>query len=215
MEDAVNPVLPSVRKLRWCGVLGILGGATWMASWVLAGITEGGVRTVLGMSEPGWSRMGEPALLALCACLFGFNVRYTRRAGGLGRAGFAISLLALATMLAGNLLEYWAGVLGIPASVSCHGWTMQVAGFMLLPVGWILLGIAASLTGAPFAWPRTLPLAFGMTMLLLFLQVFLVMFLTGVSEQEAWFPTPLVVTGLGWIALGCALFTQKPTEDVS
>ena len=88
-----------------------------------------------------------------------------------------------------------------------------MAGFMLLPLGWILLGVAGSRRAAPYRWRLALPLAFGSVLLLLFLQGLVVIALTGEGDQGGFLATPLVTIGLGWVALGAALCTDRGLRD--
>lgn len=79
---------------------------------------------------------------------------------------------------------------------------------MRLPLGMLLWGIACVRSRAGSAWRRATPLVFGLIMLLLYVQGFVVLFLTRDPVQEAWMITPMFTFGLGWIVLGYALLSE-------
>lgn len=171
--------------------MAMLGGAIWTTSWILNSFTEDGTRAVLGLSERGWRRTLDPALLFFMAGLLGLNARREGRAGKLGKLGFVISLVGLAAMLAGNVTEFWIGELlyvDVPGEFEPTdqlGWGIMGAGFMILLVGFILFGIATFRTNVLSGWKRVVPLIAWILMAMFF---------------------PF---GLGWMVLGYALWSER------
>lgn len=169
----------------------MLGGAIGTTSWILNWFTEDGTRAVLGLSERGWRRTLDPALLFFMVGLLGLNARRDGRGGKLGKLGFVISLVGLAAILAGNVTEFWIGELlyvDVPGEFEPTdqlGWGIMGAGFMILLVGFILFGIATFRTNVLSGWKRVVPLIAWILMAMAF---------------------PF---GLGWMVLGYALWSER------
>jgi hypothetical protein len=116
----------------------ILGGAIWILSWAMNAFTQDGARVVLGLSEPGWRTVLNPAFVFFIAALLGLHRQRRDRLRRLGLAGLLVSVVALVAMLVGNVLEFWV----FPPS-NHAGWITFLVGFFLLAVGTMALGTGA------------------------------------------------------------------------
>ena len=200
------------KLIRWSGALAMLGGAIWILSSVMNAFTHDGARAVLGLSELGWRRMVDPGMLFFMAGLAGFYARQGGKTGKLGKTGFIIGLAGLVTMLIGNVIEYWVGPLlydyvqGEISPAEHLGWAIVTVGWLVVvPIGFILLGVATLRAKVLPGWRRPLPLIIGLMipsgMLLAF----------GIGEAGV--VISFLLFGLGWIVLGYALWSDrsKPT----
>jgi hypothetical protein len=108
--------------------------------------------------------------------------------------GFAISLLGTGTMLLGNVVEFW---------VSEHpGWVMMGVRSMMLPPGFVLLGIGTLRARVFTGWRRTVPFAFGLLLAAIKLITVLGVHYWLLDGSDA------VGIALGWMALGYALWSE-------
>lgn len=178
----------------------MVGSLLWVVTGVLVEFTGGGgtraeavLRTVLL----------NPALLLLIVGLMGFHERQAKRSGRLGAAGFAICLLGTGIMLLGNIAEIWVYkyLYGILEARWTPGWRAMGIGLMILPAGFVLLGIATFRAGVFTAWRRVVPLGFGLMLALI-----------AMSVAVAGIGSGLVVFygfAIGWAAFGYALWSEK------
>ena len=201
-------------QIRWTGILAMIGGAIWAASWTLNAFTQDGTRAVLGLSERGWRRLLDPALLFLIAGLTAHQLRSARRLRTLGKIGFVTSLVGLVAMLVGNVIEWWIGELlyadvlpGKFKPTDHVGWGMFLIGFMILLIGLILLGIAHLNAKLLFGWRRILPLLMGLVPLVLLLLLVVARLFVDAPSDNLLFPA-LYAFALGWIALGYDLWSS-------
>ncbi len=182
----------------------MVGSLLWVVTGVLVGFTGGGgtraeavLRTVLL----------NPALVLLIAGLMGFHERQAKRSGRFGAAGFAVCLLGAGTMLLGNITEIWVYkyLYGILEARWTPGWRAMGIGLMILPVGFLLLGIATLRAGVFTAWRRAVPLGFGLMLALIVISVAV----AGIGRGL------LVFYGfaIGWSAFGYTLWSEK-TDSV-
>ncbi|MGH9387155.1 MAG: hypothetical protein ACRD2N_23035 [Vicinamibacterales bacterium] len=186
------------RLIRWAGLAAILGAAIWWTSWILNSFTKDGSVAVLGLSEPGWRTVANAALLSFIGCLAGIAAAHASRAGKLAIVGFLTTLLSLVMMLAGNVIEFWVA--------ADPGWFMILFGFLVHPIGLILLGVPVFKANVLPRWGRPVPLGFG-AILGLMLVVAMVRMATGIRVQEKLATTMIMTIGLGWMVLGCALWS--------
>ncbi len=180
------------------GLFSMLGSLLWIVSWVLVMLAGGG----RSRGEPIWRTvLLNPAILLLMAGLAAFHARQAGRSGRLGKSGFAVCLLGTGTMLLGNVVEFW---------VSEHpGWVMIGVGAMMLPVGFVLLGLG-TLRGKVFTgWRRTVPLAFGLLLAAMKLISVLGAHYWLLDRSDGW------GIPLGWMALGYALWSEKTNSSDS
>ncbi len=184
------------------GLLSILGGLLWIVSWIAVALAGGG-------RSPGeriWRTvLLNPALLLLIAGLVAFHTRQAEKSRVLGKAGFAISLLATGTILLGNIVEFWVSEYFY--GTQTPGWVMMGVGSMILPVGFILLGFGTLRAKVFTGWRRGVPLAFGLM-------------LTAIKLITIWGAhywlldwSDAVAIPLGWMALGYALWSEPNRSD--
>ena len=186
------------RLIRRAGLAAILGAAIWWTSWILNSFTKDGSVAVLGLSERGWRTVANLALLSFTGGLAGITAAHASRAGKLAIVGFLTTLLSLVVMLAGNVIEFW--VAGYP------GGFMLLFGLLVHPIGLILLGIPILKASVLPRWGRPVPLGFG-AILGLMIVVAMVRMATGIRIQEKLAAAMIMTIGLGWMVLGCALWS--------
>jgi len=188
---------------RVAGPAAVLGGLLWTALVPAITLTYPGrsgwedTQTLLWLAWEDYNRLLPPVLLLILVGLAGLRGRYAGRCGRLGRAGFAVALVGLALMLAGNVVEFWiaGGIREQMTALDLAGWIGYSLGYLLLTVGLVLVG-GAWLRVRAFARWNALPLAMGALVLPLFVTV------TSGNAAGAVLAVPF---GLGWVALGYAL----------
>jgi hypothetical protein len=138
------------RRVAWL-VAGpvLLGAADWIATWLLIGETAEGTREVVGLSEGNLRSLQNPGTLLLLLALRGAWRRYRPRRKELGTAAFAVTAIALAVVLLGNVVEFGLWGEG-PLDSQDPGAAIFFTGLLVLPFGLVLL--AMSLAGT--AWRR-------------------------------------------------------------
>ena len=186
------------RLIRWTGLAAMLGAAVWWASWILNSFTRDGTVAVLGLSERGWRTVANAALLSFIGGLAGITAAHASRVGKFAIVGFLITLLGLVVMLAGNVIEFWVA--------DALGGLMSLLGLLVQPIGLILLGIPILKANVLPRWGRPVPLGFGAILGLMFV-VAMVRLATGIRVQEKLMAVVIVTIGLGWMALGYALWS--------
>ena len=200
--------MASAKLIRWSGLAAMLGGAMWMASWILVSFTEEGTRAVLGLSERGWrTLLLNPAMLFFVAGLVGFHRKQRERSGRLGKMGFVVGLLAVVMMLLGNVAEFW--VFELFYGTQQPGWAMMGVGFMMLPIALLLFGLATVKARVFSGWRRAVPLVFGLTLVLLILVGIAVVLVSGSGTQEGLLGPMLLTFAAGWVVLGYALWSEQ------
>ena len=116
-------------------------------------------------------------------------------------------------MLIGNLIEFWVGPLlydDVPGEFkpTDHlGWAMVIVGFLVVPIGFILLGVATLRAKVLPGWRRALPLIIGLMITSGMLLAF------GIGE--AGLVISFLSFGLGWIVLGYALWSDRSEQKVA
>ena len=197
-----------VDRIRWSGLAAMFGGVLWTLSWILVSFTEDGTRSVLGLSEHGWrTALLNPAMLLFMAGLAGFHARQAGQSGRLGRTGFAVCLLSTGTMLLGNVVEFWVSEYFY--GTQRPGWVMMGVGLMMLPAGFVLLGIGTLRARVLTGWRRAVPLGFGLTLALLVIVLMALIVWTGSQPSVEGVFGAILVIALGWAALGYALWSEK------
>ncbi len=205
--------MSSSRLIRWSGLLAILGGAIWTASWILNGLTEDGARTVLGLSEGGYRRITNAALLFFMVGLVGFHKRQAGRSGKLGTTGLMVALVGCALMIIGNVFEF--GLIGsIPSGERpgmVMGWGIFTLGLIfIVPTGLVLFGVGVIKANVLPSWSRALPLVLGLISLSGIFIGIVEMVLRGDTVAEWGLITIIFSLGLGWVLLGFALWSDTP-----
>ena len=212
--------MSSSKLIRQSGLLAMVGGAIWTTSWILNSLTEDGTRAVLGLSERGWRRALDPAMLFFMAGLVGLYARHKRHSGKLLKAGFIITFVSLVTMLAGNVLEWWVRDFIYARGPEHHrlgslGWTISGLGFMIQPVGFILLGVATLKAKVLSGWRGVLPLILGLIPVVWILVGVMVMLVSDARSASVIFLSMIFLFGLSWIALGYALWSERADVSVT
>ena len=196
----------SSNLIRSSGLLALLGGGLWTATWILV-FTADGTRDVFGFSERG-SRtlLLNPAMLFFMAGLAGFHAKQAGRSQSLAKGGFVICLLGLGTMLLGNIIEFWVSepFYGTQAP----GWAMMGVGLLLLPIGLLLFGIGTLKARVFSGWRRAVPFVLGLILALLILSGVVLMLLSG-SRQKGFLGVVLSTIAVGWAVLGYALWSDN------
>ncbi len=189
----------SAKLIRWSGLLAVLGGILWATTWILVAFTAGGTRDVFGLSERGWrTLLLNPAMVFFMAGLVGFHAKQAGRSGRLGRSGLAVGVVGLGTMILGNIIEFWVSELFY--GTQQPGWRVMGVGFVLLPIGLLLLGIGTLKASVFSGWRRAVPFGFGVILAWILALLFL--------SDVAWM-LPALSIAAGWGVLGCALWFDE------
>jgi hypothetical protein len=187
--------------IRWSGPALIAGGILWMVA-----------RFCVAFDPPplgydGYNRLFSLPLLLVLAGWAGLLARCWRRLDPLARGGWAVALVGLTVMLAGNVVEFWGVLLqdkpNVQAAVSSGeeawagsdiGWMVFGLGHLLVVISMALLGIAAPRRAILPRW-RGLPLAIAVLGLL-----WPVLSFTAVGDFAV-----MAATGAAWARLGHAV----------
>ncbi len=197
----------TLTRTRWGSTAAMMGGLLWMVLVPLITLTYPGrsgwgrTDTLLGLAWEDYNRMLPAVLLLLLAGLAGLRVRYAGRSGSLGKVGFAVALVGLALMLAGNVVEFWVagGIREQMTALDLAGWIGYSLGYLLLAVGLVLVGVACLKLNAFPGW-NALPLLMGLLVLPMYVTV------TSGNAVGAVLAVPF---GLGWVVLGYALWSGE------
>lgn len=171
----------------------------------LVELTEGG-----GTRAEGWLRtlLWNPALLLFMAGMVAFHRRQADRSGAFAVLGFAICQLGTATMLLGNVAEFWGNAYlhGSLAPGWRPGWLMIGGGLLVLPVGLVIFGIATLRARVFTGWRRAVPLGFGLVLA----APAALSALAYWNRSEAIEPlfVDFFAIGAGWAALGSAAWRE-------
>ena len=196
--------MASAKLNRRGGLFAMLGSLLWTVSWILVAFTGGGGT----LAERGWrTLLLNPAMLLFMAGLAGFHARQAGRSGRLGGTGFAVCLLGTGTMLLGNVVEFWVSEYFY--GTQRPGWVMMGVGLMMLPAGFVLLGIGTLRARVLTGWRRAVPLGFGLTLALLVIVLMALIVWTGSQPSVEGVFGAILVIALGWAALGYALWSEK------
>ena len=186
--------------VRWSGLAAILAGAL-----LIVGVPG------LGEALPGVSHAGGHMILAACGVfllfgLVGTYVRYAGRAGRAGKAGVGFGLLGATLVIIGNFLE---GAYEIEL-----GWGLFMLGTLCLLLGMVLFSAAALRANALPSWASWPFVGSALTLLIILgssavfeINLDLAPAYVGVASFTA-----LVLFGLGWMALGYALWSGTREE---
>ena len=178
----------------------MLGGVLWMVVVPLITLTYPGrsgwgrADTLLGLAWEDYNRVLPAVLLLLLVGLAGLRVQYARRSGKLGTVGFALALVGLGLMLAGNVVEFWVagGIRERMSTADLIGWITYSLGYLFLAAGLVLLGVGSVRTRVFPRW-KGVPFLMGLLVLPMYVTV------TGGMTVGA---VLSVLFGFGWLALG-------------
>lgn len=211
-KESANRMPLNAARARIFGALAILGGGLWAVSWIFNLLTEDGTRAVFGLSERGWRRLLDPAVTFLIIALFAYRTQYVWPGSRAAAFGWSIAILGLVTTVVGNVIEFWIGELlyvdvkGQFRPTVHLGWVLFLAGFMILiPTGFIVLGVAHFRSRRVSGWRRLLPLLMGILPMVLLIVA---------TVAEAALGALLLVFALGWVMLGYDLWSsgRRPGE---
>ena len=187
---------------RRVGLFTMLGSLLWIVGWIITLIAGGGSDT-----ERVWrTLLVNPALFLFVVGLTRFYARQMGRSGQLGKAGFAASLIGTATMLVGNVVEFWVSEYFF--GTQTPGWVMMGVGLLVLPAGFVVLGIGTLRASVFTGWRRFVPLVFGL-MLALFVIALIIDYWPGSRYSYETHVVAIFGFALGWSALGYALWSEK------
>ena len=172
----------------WSGLLVVPGGVLWALSPIGASISE----TAFGTPNVFWKLFPAAPLLLLVG-LAGLQARQWGRSGLVQKVGFALALLGIVLVVAGDAGLFWLG-LDDTFIMTAPAYRAFRLGLLLLGAGSILFGVAAPRDGALPTW-GLLPFVVGSL-------CGLVSFVTDLGS----FGTVLwMLFGLGWAWLGLSL----------
>lgn len=174
--------------VRWAGLLVVPGGALWALSPIGASISE----TAFGTPNVFWKLFPSAPLLIL-AGLIGLQLRQWGRSGLLQKIGFALALLGLVLVVAGDVGLFWLR-LDDTFIMTAPAYRVFRLGLLLLGAGSIVFGVAAPRDGALPTW-GLLPFVVGSLCGLISFVVDL-----GSFGTVLW-----MLFGLGWAWLGLSL----------
>jgi len=109
-------------------------------------------------------------------------------------------------MLVGNVVEFWVSEYFF--GTQRPGWVMMEVGLMMLPAGFVVLGIGTLRARAFTGWRRAVPLAFGL-MLTVFVIALMVVIWTDARHSYGTHVITIFGIALGWTALGYAVWSEK------
>ncbi len=184
------------------GLFSMLGSLLWIVSWIVVGLAGGGG----SRGERIWRTvLLNPAMLLLIAGLVAFHAHQAEESRGLGKAGFAVSLFGTGTMLLGNVVEFWVSEYFF--GTQTPGWRMMGVGSLMLPIGFVLLGLGTIRAKVFTGWRRGVPLGFGLMLAAIKLITIFGMHYWLLDRSDA------VGIPLGWMALGYALWSEKTNSS--
>jgi hypothetical protein len=177
--------------VRWVGLLVVPGGVLWALSPIGASISE----TAFGTPNVFWKLFPSAPLLLLVG-LAGLEMRQWARSGTLQKIGFALALVGLLLVIAGDAGLFWLG-LDDTFIMTAPAYRAFRIGLFLLGAGSIVFGVAAPRDGALPTW-GLLPFVVGSL-------CGLISFVTDLGS----FGTVLwMLFGLGWSWLGLSLLVN-------
>ena len=191
--------------VRWGWAAAIVAGAVWLLVWAhqayAHGVTqENEKEIVLGLTWMDSAKFLVIPFALLVAAMGALRAR-RGRPGWLGRAGFAVTNGALALLIVGVALEFWAFPWGSYAKdfdepLPEYGGLVQTLASLAFTIGALLLAFDLSRNHA-------LPIWVGLTLV--------------VGAVTTIYLTPVLpVPGLAWLVLGAVLWQKSRSNlDVS
>ena len=188
--------MPPEKPTKWSGIATMLGGVLWAMIWYMRLFVDLSDRAARRFHEGKYEWLLSIPCILFMAGLFAFHARQANRTGQSGKAGFVLSLVALALMAVGVVFESGLLLLGVLALI----------------LGLTAFGIATMRAKVWPSWSRPLPLLVALILLLAPVLLFLVGRGTGAREVEL---TLSSLFGLAWILLGYALWSDKTGQQVT
>ena len=185
--------MPPAKLTKWSGIATMLGGVLWGMIWYMRLFVDLSGRAARRFHEGEYEWLLSIPCILFMAGLFAFHARQANRTGQSGKAGFVLSLVALALMAVGVVFESGLLLLGVFALI----------------LGLTAFGVATIRAKVWPRWSRALPLLIPVVLLVALLLAFLV---GRVREVELILSS---LFGLGWILLGYALWSVKTGQQVT
>ncbi|HSL00636.1 MAG TPA: hypothetical protein VK869_09895 [Rubrobacteraceae bacterium] len=138
----------------WAALLCVPGGVLWALSPLGVHLSEARFNT----PNVFWKLFPFAPLLLLTG-LIGLHVRFSGRSGWLERVAFAVTLLGLVLVLAGNVGQFWLGVDDLYIMTAPAYYSFRL-GLLVLAAGTMLFGVAAARDETLPVW-GALPFAVG------------------------------------------------------
>ncbi len=108
-------------------------------------------------------------------------------------------------MLLGNIVEFWVSEYFF--GTQTPGWRMMGVGSLMLPVGFVLLGLGTLRAKVFTGWRQGVPLGFGLMLAAIKLITVFGMHYWLLDRSDA------AGIPLGWMALGYALWSEKTNSS--
>ncbi|WP_138418966.1 hypothetical protein [Sinomonas gamaensis] len=182
--------------LRWAAVSMVAGGCAMFVLDV-GGLFASAARVYFGLVNPA---VGVVQILILFGCV-GLWSDHALGGSLLARTGLALAILGLALLAVANLLSPFGEL-----------WVFDAGATVLVPLGFLLAGVAAIRHHVWHGWERCLPLVVGLLPVL-------VVFPTLALGNTSWTTSPWTQAGVGlwglaFALLGWAEFREPPLEPV-
>ncbi len=190
---------------RWAGPPAVAGGLLWVVLRPLVATTW--KNPTLGLTYEDYNRLMVAPLALLLLGALALHARYATRTSGWARRGLLATVLGFPLMLLGVVLEFYVagGVNTGDWAGSLVGWMVFLLGHAASAGGLVVFGVAARREALLGRWSG-LPLATGVVGLLwpFLAEVRIVL---NVLIQ--------VLFGLGWIALGYLLWSERDQQHAA
>lgn len=177
--------------VRWSVLLCVPGGILWALTPLGISLAE------YRFSTPAvfWKLFPSAPLLLLFG-LIGLQLWQSGRAGWLGKVGFALALLGIFLIVAGDVGKFWLGV--------DDAFLMTAPAYRAMRIGFLLFALGSIMFGAAALRARTLP-TWGVAPF----AVFSVGELVAVSGDLGTLGVTLwILFGAGWAWLGLSLLVE-------
>lgn len=193
------------RLVRLAGPAAITGGVLWIMLRPLVATTWN--NPTFGLTYEDYNRLMVAPLAFLLLGALGLHTRYAENTSGWARRGLLATVLGVPLMLLGVVVEFHVagGVNTGDWTGSLVGWLVFLLGYAATTGGLVVFGVAAR-RGALLGRWSGLPLGMGVVGLLwpFLAEVGIVL---NVLIQ--------VLFGLGWIALGYALWSERGEQHAA
>ena len=198
--------MPRTQLVTRGGLAMMLGGVLWTALRPLVASAWG--TPIFGLGYEDYNRLMVAPLLLLLAGVLAFRRSLPAQVGRVARWGLALLALGVATSLAGVVIEFWwAGGLRADRAGSLLGWAAYGLGLLVQAVGLTLFGVGALRARRLPTWLATVAPAMVALHLLWLPSLHLRLARWSVADQ--------VLIGLGWVALGYALWASRARSQRS
>ncbi len=177
--------------VRWSVLFCVPGGVLWALSPLGVSLSEYRFSTAAIF----W-KLFPSAPLLLAIGLVGLQLWQSGRAGWAGKAGFALALLGIALIVAGDVGKFWLGV--------DDTYLITAPAYRAMRIGLLLFALGSLVFGAAALRARTLPV-WGAAPFTVFSVGALVAVSADLGTTGA---TLWVLFGAGWVWLGLSLLVE-------